>query len=86
MSNLPTEKLRKIDEEECMSLDKQIATLITCTPLPEAEVIALCERVRILIMMIFVDTYVLQAKEVLVNDSNVAEVRAPVNVCGDIHG
>lgn len=52
MSNLPTEKLRKIDEEECMSLDKQIATLITCTPLPEAEVIALCERVRILIMMI----------------------------------
>lgn len=27
-----------------------------------------------------------QAKEVLMNEPNVKEVRAPVTVCGDIHG
>ena len=28
----------------------------------------------------------LQAKEILINESNVQQVRAPVTVCGDIHG
>ena len=39
------ETKKKIDNEVCMHLDKQIATLIGCTPLPEAEVRELCERV-----------------------------------------
>lgn len=51
-------------------LDKQIAQLLECKPLTEAEVKVLCER----------------AKEILKEQSNVAIVRAPVTVCGDIHG
>lgn len=27
-----------------------------------------------------------QAKEILINESNVSQVRAPVTICGDIHG
>jgi serine/threonine-protein phosphatase 2A catalytic subunit len=27
-----------------------------------------------------------QAKEILTNESNVSQVRAPVTICGDIHG
>jgi serine/threonine-protein phosphatase 2A catalytic subunit len=51
-------------------LDKQIETLMECKPLSEAEVKQLCER----------------AKEVLIQESNVSVVRAPVTICGDIHG
>ena len=28
----------------------------------------------------------IQAKEILINESNVQQVRAPVTICGDIHG
>jgi serine/threonine-protein phosphatase 2A catalytic subunit len=51
-------------------LDKQIQTIMSCTPLPEAEVILLAEK----------------AKEILINESNVKKMRAPVTICGDIHG
>jgi serine/threonine-protein phosphatase 2A catalytic subunit len=27
-----------------------------------------------------------QAKEILINESNVSQVRSPVTICGDIHG
>jgi hypothetical protein len=27
-----------------------------------------------------------QAKEILINESNVSQVKAPVTICGDIHG
>lgn len=52
------------------NLDKQINQLFECKPLPEAEVKQLCEK----------------AKEILMEESNVQPVRAPVIVCGDIHG
>ena len=51
-------------------IDSQIATLMECKPLPETEVKMLCEK----------------AKEILVNESNVQNVHAPVTICGDIHG
>lgn len=51
-------------------LDRQIEHLMECKPLPEAEVKALCE----------------QAKSVLVEEWNVQPVKCPVTVCGDIHG
>lgn len=51
-------------------LDRQIEHLMECKPLPEAEVKALCE----------------QAKAVLVEECNVQPVKCPVTVCGDIHG
>jgi hypothetical protein len=51
-------------------LDRQIAQLRECKHLPEAEVKALCE----------------QAKAILMEEWNVQPVRCPVTVCGDIHG
>jgi serine/threonine-protein phosphatase 4 catalytic subunit len=51
-------------------LDRQIEQLKNCEPLNESEVKALC----------------LKAMEILVEESNVQRVDAPVTICGDIHG
>lgn len=51
-------------------LETAIETLLGCKPLSEEMVKNLCE----------------YAKEILSKESNVAEVRAPVTICGDIHG
>jgi serine/threonine-protein phosphatase 2A catalytic subunit len=51
-------------------LDKMIAKLFGCNPLPEDTVKDLC-------------TY---AKEILVKEENVKKVSTPVTICGDIHG
>ncbi|ONM20352.1 Serine/threonine-protein phosphatase [Zea mays] len=51
-------------------LDRQIEQLKRCEPLTEAEVKALC----------------LKAMEILIEESNVQRVDAPVTICGDIHG
>ena len=52
------------------SLDDHIATLQQCQYLPEPAVKSLCAR----------------AREILVDESNVQRIDAPVTVCGDIHG
>lgn len=52
------------------NLDKQIAQLYGGKHLSEVEIKQLCEK----------------AKEVLGQESNVQPVRAPVTICGDIHG
>ncbi|KAH9569446.1 hypothetical protein CY35_03G133900 [Sphagnum magellanicum] len=51
-------------------LDRQIEQLKRCEPLKESEVKALC----------------LKAMEILVEESNVQRVDAPVTLCGGIHG
>ncbi|CAF2028654.1 hypothetical protein Bca4012_080413 [Brassica carinata] len=51
-------------------LDRQIEQLKRCEPLSESEVKSLC----------------LKAMEILVEESNVQRVDAPVTLCGDIHG
>ncbi|KAJ8431679.1 hypothetical protein Cgig2_007501 [Carnegiea gigantea] len=51
-------------------LDRQIEQLKRCEPLKESEVKALC----------------FKAMEILVEESNVQRVDAPVTICGDIHG
>jgi len=51
-------------------LDRQIAQLKRCETLKESEVKALCAK----------------AREILVDESNVQRVDAPVTICGDIHG
>ena len=56
--------------EEIKQQEDLIDRLLKCKPLPESEVRALCNK----------------AKEVLVKEINVQPVRAPVTICGDIHG
>ena len=51
-------------------LDEKIALLFQCKPLPETDIKELCSK----------------AKEILVNEANVQGVKAPVTICGDIHG
>ncbi|GKT62059.1 serine/threonine-protein phosphatase PP-X isozyme 1-like [Colletotrichum tofieldiae] len=51
-------------------LDKAIAQLRACRPIPEAQVRELCHK----------------ARELLIEEGNVATVTAPVTICGDIHG
>ena len=51
-------------------LDRQIALLKNCETIKEVEVKQLC----------------LKAREILIEESNVQRVDAPVTICGDIHG
>jgi serine/threonine-protein phosphatase 6 catalytic subunit len=50
--------------------DKWIEQLMGCQHLPEADMKALCDRVR----------------AILVEESNIQPVSSPVTICGDIHG
>jgi len=50
--------------------DQWIESLKTCKPLPIEDLKQLCEIVR----------------DILIRESNVAEISTPVNVCGDVHG
>jgi len=51
-------------------LETWVDKLMGCTPLTETEVKQLCDK----------------AREILVSESNVQPVPAPVTVCGDVHG
>ena len=51
-------------------LDRQIEHLMECKYLQEAEVKALCDH----------------ARAILVEEWNVQPVKCPITVCGDIHG
>ena len=51
-------------------LDRQIEQLKRCEYIKESEVKSLCAK----------------AREILVEESNVQHVDAPVTICGDIHG
>ncbi|KAJ3077104.1 Serine/threonine-protein phosphatase PP-X isozyme 2 [Podochytrium sp. JEL0797] len=52
------------------NLDSQIEQLKRCEPISEQQVRELC----------------LKAREILIEESNVQKVDAPVTICGDIHG
>jgi serine/threonine-protein phosphatase 2A catalytic subunit len=53
-----------------VDLEKWIEKLYSCKPLTEKEVKQLCDK----------------ARETLMDESNVQPVKAPVTICGDIHG
>jgi|TARA_B110001450_G_scaffold48710_1_gene45419 serine/threonine-protein phosphatase 2A catalytic subunit len=59
-----------INFESIPYLDKSIAQLYDCNPLPEDQIKELCNA----------------AKVILGKESNVQTVRTPVTICGDIHG
>eukprot|EP00356_Strombidium_inclinatum_P004653 CAMPEP_0170491716 /NCGR_PEP_ID=MMETSP0208-20121228/11212_1 /TAXON_ID=197538 /ORGANISM="Strombidium inclinatum, Strain S3" /LENGTH=131 /DNA_ID=CAMNT_0010767333 /DNA_START=23 /DNA_END=418 /DNA_ORIENTATION=- len=61
---------QKFDHSEIVTQDKIIDKLLSCTPLSEGEVKSLCNK----------------GKEILVKEINVQPVKAPVTICGDIHG
>jgi serine/threonine-protein phosphatase 4 catalytic subunit len=50
--------------------DLQIEQLLRCEIIKESEVRELCNK----------------AREILIEESNVQRVEAPVTICGDIHG
>jgi len=56
--------------EDFGDVDKWIAHLMQCKPLPEKDIEGLCGK----------------AREVLSKESNVQLVPCPVTVCGDVHG
>ncbi|KAF6017533.1 PPP2CA [Bugula neritina] len=58
------------DKSSAKELDQWIEQLYECKQLTESQVKTLCEK----------------AKEILMKESNVQEVRCPVTVCGDVHG
>ena len=58
------------DTSSFKDLEAFIDKLYECKPLTEAEVKFLCEK----------------AKDILIEESNVQPMRAPVTICGDIHG
>lgn len=51
-------------------LDRAIAQLRACRPIPEVQVREICHK----------------ARELLIEEGNVVTVTAPVTICGDIHG
>ncbi|KAH7375095.1 Metallo-dependent phosphatase-like protein [Plectosphaerella cucumerina] len=51
-------------------IDRAIAQLRACRPIPEAQVRELCHK----------------ARELLIEEGNVVTVTAPITICGDIHG
>jgi len=53
-----------------MDIDRYLATILDGGCLTERDLKLVCER----------------SKEIFLEESNVQPVRAPVNVCGDIHG
>lgn len=59
-----------VDEKSIGEVDKWIAALHECQPLPQDDVKTLCE----------------MAREILSREQNVRPVSCPVTVCGDIHG
>jgi len=59
-----------VNRQDILDVDRQIENLLQCKLLAENEVLALCEK----------------AREILIEESNVQPVRAPVTICGDIHG
>lgn len=72
-NNDNNEKLLHSDDSYSSSnadLDRQIEQLMRCEIIKESEVKSLCNK----------------AIEILMNESNVQRVDAPVTICGDIHG
>jgi serine/threonine-protein phosphatase 2A catalytic subunit len=60
----------RLSQNERFDLDKQIAQLLEEKMLGEQEIKFLCEK----------------AKEIFTREDNVQLIRAPVTICGDVHG
>ncbi|KAJ3207869.1 Protein phosphatase methylesterase 1 [Entophlyctis luteolus] len=66
--------------------DEWLETVRKCEYLPEPDIKKLCEMVLSEVTFPSPITYMLKVKELLMEESNIQPVNAPVIVCGDIHG
>ena len=69
-----------LQEDELSELDAKILDLKGAKLLTEDEIMQLCKKVSSSF------DYRVQAKEIFTQEPNVASIRSPVTVCGDIHG
>lgn len=69
--------------ERCRADRPGITHLSDCKQLSELDVKRLCDKVRPLRPAPLLTA---QAREILMEESNVQPVKCPVTVCGDIHG
>ena len=67
---------------DIQEIDQWIDFLSECKQLSEADIKRLCEKVRGMLL----DGVLTQARDVLLEESNVQPVHCPVTECGDIHG
>ena len=74
--------MSELSKREIYDLDINIEQLKNNHPLSEIQVKILCEKVYIYNFFIIL----IQAKEIFKKESNLINVRAPVTICGDIHG
>lgn len=69
--------MNRLSTGEINNFDEFIEKLSKCKILTEAEVKVLCDKAKYTII---------NAREIFTEEPNVVNVRAPVFICGDVHG
>ena len=77
--------MHQLTSQDIPEIDSWLETLFQCKQLDEEVIRKLCDKV--IKLFSYTLTHVpFQAKEILIQESNVQPVQCPVTICGDIHG